>query len=93
MFDVRSPESKILYFNEVLLSESYKISSKKNGGYLSWHLKVTCSFKYDMRNFVNFLPTNQKSKSFASMGFNEVWAKRNTEKVSSITLDSGAKIE
>ena len=93
MFDVRSPESKMLYFNGLLLSESYKISAKKNGGYLSWHLKVTCNFKYDMRNFVSFHPTTQKSKTFASMGFSKVWAKRNTEKVSSITLDSDAKIE
>ena len=31
--------------------------------------KLTCGFKYDMRNFVNFDPTSQKSKDFTSMGY------------------------
>ena len=31
--------------------------------------KLTCDFKYDMRNFVNFHPTTQKSKNFISMGY------------------------
>ena len=26
--------------------------------------KLTCGFKYDIRNLVNFHPTTQKSKSF-----------------------------
>ena len=26
--------------------------------------KLTCGFKYDLRNFVNFHPTTQKSKNF-----------------------------
>ena len=30
--------------------------------------KLTYSFKYDMRNFVDFHPTTQKSKNFTSMG-------------------------
>ena len=33
-------------------------------------LKLTCSFKYDMRNFVNFHLTTQKSEVF------DVWAKK-----------------
>ena len=40
---------------------------------------VTCSFKYDMRNFVNFDSTTQKSKNSTSMSYfclkYEVWAK------------------
>ena len=30
--------------------------------------KLTCGFKYDMRNLVNFHPTTQKSKNFTLMG-------------------------
>ena len=42
--------------------------------------KLTCSFKYDMRSFVNFPPTNQKSQNFISKGHlskvYEVWANK-----------------
>ena len=31
--------------------------------------KLTCDFKYDMRNFENFHPTTQKSENFFSMGY------------------------
>ena len=31
--------------------------------------KLTCSFKYDMRGFLNFYPTTQRSKNFTSMGY------------------------
>ena len=31
--------------------------------------KLTCRFKYDMRNFVNFYPTTQKSENFTSTGY------------------------
>ena len=31
--------------------------------------KLTCDFKYDMRNFVNFHLTTQKSKKFTSIGY------------------------
>ena len=31
--------------------------------------KLTCRFKYGMRNLVNFHPTTQKSKNFTSMGY------------------------
>ena len=31
--------------------------------------KLTCGFKYDKRNFVNFYPTTQKSKNFTSMNY------------------------
>ena len=30
--------------------------------------KLTCRFKYDMTNFVNFHPTTQKSKNFTLIG-------------------------
>ena len=30
--------------------------------------KLTCGFKYDMRNLVNFDPTTQKFENFFSMG-------------------------
>ena len=29
--------------------------------------KLTCGFKYDIRNSVNFYPTTEKSESFFSM--------------------------
>ena len=42
--------------------------------------KLTCGFKYDVRNLVNFHPTTQKSKNFTPMGYlcpkYEVWAKK-----------------
>ena len=31
--------------------------------------KLTCGFKYDMGNLVNFHSTTQKSKSFTFMGY------------------------
>ena len=31
--------------------------------------KMTCSFKYDTRNFVNFHSTTQKFQNFTSMGY------------------------
>ena len=31
--------------------------------------KLTCGFKYGMRNLVNFHPTTQKSENFTSMGY------------------------
>ena len=30
--------------------------------------KLTCSFKYDIRNLVNFYPTTQKSENFTLTG-------------------------
>ena len=30
--------------------------------------KLTCSFKHDIRNLLNFPPTTQKSETFTSMG-------------------------
>ena len=35
--------------------------------YAKFKEKLTCGFKYDIRNFVNFHPTTQKSENFFSM--------------------------
>ena len=57
--------------------------------------KLTYGFKYDMRNFVNFHPTTQKSKNFTSMGsFCPKYMRfelKNTEESSFMTLSSDAK--
>ena len=53
--------------------------------------KLTCGFKYDMRNFVNFHPTNQKSKNFTSVGYFKFYMTfelKNTEELSFMTLNS-----
>ena len=59
--------------------------------------KLTYGFKYDMRNFVNFHPTTQKSKNFTSMGsFCPKYMRfelKNTEESSFMTLNSDAKFE
>ena len=34
-----------------------------------FNVKQTCGFKYDMRNFLNFHPTTQKSENLISMGY------------------------
>ena len=66
-----SQKSEILHFNRFLLSKSYNVSAKKSTEELSLMLlksdtkfkeKLTCSFKYDMRNLVNFHLAIQKSK-------------------------------
>ena len=49
--------------------------------------KLTCDFKYDMRNLVSFHPTTQKSENFFSMGC------KNIEELSLMTLNSDAKFE
>ena len=60
--------------------------------------KLTCSFKYDMRKFVNFHPTTQKSENFTSMGYYYCpkytrFELKNTEELSFMTLNSDAKFE
>ena len=54
--------------------------------------KLTCSFKYDMRNFVNIHPTTQKSKYFTSTGYfclKYIWFElKNREELSSMILNS-----
>ena len=59
--------------------------------------KLTCGFKYDMKDLVNFHPTTQKSKSFTSMGYfcpkYIRFELKNTEELSFMTLNNDAKIE
>ena len=60
--------------------------------------KLTCSFKYDLRNLVNFHPSTQKSGNFTSMGYfcrkyMRFELKKITEELSLITLHSDAKFE
>ena len=52
--------------------------------------KLTCGFKYDMRNLVNFHPTTQKSENFTSMGY---FRPKYTEELPFMTLNSDAKFE
>ena len=49
--------------------------------------KLTCGFKYDMRNLVNFHPTTQKSKNFTLVGY------KNTEELSLMAPNSDAKMK
>ena len=60
--------------------------------------KLTCGFKYDMKDLVNFHPTTQKSVSFTSIGYFcpkyiRFDLKKNTEKLFFMTLNSNTKIE
>ena len=58
---------------------------------------MTYSFKYDMRDFVNFHPTTQKFQNFTSMGYfcpkYMRFELKNTEELSFMTLNSDAKFE
>ena len=59
--------------------------------------KLTCAFKYDMKNLVNFHLTTQKSKNFTSMGYfcpkYLRFELKNTEELSFMTLNSDAKFD
>ena len=59
--------------------------------------KLTCGFKCDMRNLVNFHPTTQKSENFTLMGYfcpkYMRFELKNTEELSFMTLNSDAKFE
>ena len=60
--------------------------------------RLTCGFKYDMRNLVNFHPSTQKSENFISIGYfwpKYMWfeLKKNTEELSFMALNSDAKFE
>ena len=76
-FYVSSRKSKILHFDVFLLSKIIQSFSEKCTEELSlmtlksdaqFKEKLTSGFKYDMRNFVNFYPTTQKSENLFSMG-------------------------
>ena len=60
--------------------------------------KLTCGFKYDMRNLVKFHPITQKILKFHFDGLflskvYKVWAKKNREELSFMTLNSDAKFQ
>ena len=59
--------------------------------------RLTCRFKYDMRNLVNSYPTTQKSENFTSMSsFCPKYIKfelKNTDELSFVTLQSDARLE
>ena len=59
--------------------------------------KLTCGFKYDMKDLVNFHPTTQKSESFTSMGdFCPKYIRselKNREELSFMTLNNDTKFE
>ena len=67
-----SQRSKILLFNGFLLSKSCKVSAKNVKKTLKcgakFNKQLTCCFKYNMRNLVNFHPTTKNPDNFFSMG-------------------------
>ena len=76
-FYVSSRKSNILHFDWLLLFKLCTVLTKKSTEKLSLRTlksdlkfkeKLTCSFKHDMRNLVNFHATTQKTESFTLMG-------------------------
>ena len=59
--------------------------------------KLTCGFKYELINLVNFHPTTQKSEYSTSIGFfNPKYMRfelKNTEELSFMALNSDVKFE
>ena len=59
--------------------------------------KLTCGFKYDMRNLVKFHPTTQKSKYFTLMDYfcpkYMRFELKDTEELFFMKLNSDAKLE
>ena len=59
--------------------------------------KLTCGFKYDMINVVNFHPNTQKSENFTLMGYfcpkYMRFEVKHIEELSFMTLNSDAKFE
>ena len=60
--------------------------------------KLTCGFKYDMRNLVTFHPTTPKFKNFTPMGYfcpryMSFEPKKNGQELSPMTLNSDSKFE
>ena len=57
---------------------------------------LTCGFKHDMRNLVNFHPTTHKPKNFTLMGYfcpkYMMFELKNTEELSFMTLNSDANL-
>ena len=59
--------------------------------------KLTCDFKYDMRDLVNFHPTTQKSENFFRWAFFvqsiQSLSYKKTDYLTFVTLNSDAKYE
>ena len=55
--------------------------------------KLTCGFKYDMKDLVNFHPTTQKSERGYFCPKYMRFKLKNTEELSFMTLNSEAKFE
>ena len=59
--------------------------------------RLTCGFKYDMRNLVNFRPSTEKSENFTLMGsFCPMYLRfelKNADELSFLTLNSDPKFE
>ena len=73
-----SRKSNILHFDWLLFFKLCTVSTKKSTEKLSlmtlksdvkFKEKLTCSFKHDMRNLVNFHPTTQNFENFILAGF------------------------
>ena len=96
-----SRKSKILHFVVFLLSKSYKITAKKvKKSYLmklksdvKLKRKLTYGFKYDMRNYVNFHPTTQKSEKLYFDGLFFSKSYNISAKNWRVTLTSDAKFK
>ena len=60
--------------------------------------KLTCGFKYDKKDLINFHQTTQKSENFTLIGcfcpkYMRFGHKKNAERLSFMTLNSDAKFE
>ena len=63
-----SQKSEILHSDGFLLSKKVEFSLMILKSDTKFKEKLTCGFKYDMRNLVNFHLSTQKSENFFSMG-------------------------
>ena len=77
-FYVSSRKSNILHFDWLLLFKLCTVLTKESTEKLSLRTlksdlkfkeKLTCSFKHDMRNLVNFHPTTQNFENLILAGF------------------------
>ena len=75
-----SGKSEFLHFDGLLLSKSCTVPAKKSTKEFLMALKsdekfkekLTCIFKHDIRNLVNFNPATQKSENFTLLFLSKV---------------------
>ena len=60
-----SRKSEILHFYGLLCLNHVQFDVKSD---VKFNKKLTCSFKHDIRNLVNFHPITRKFENFTSMG-------------------------